>query len=253
MKEVKYVSHILRNVYLFFIFIFSINLINKYQFRLPEIVSVLIIYLISYIPVYFLNDYSDRFEDIKYKKANLYNEFSNKVFFWILTFSLVIIGLLLSLKISLTVFLLLILLYFLNSSYSFKPFRFKDRSIMRSVTIFFIYFVKMFYLTALLYSSIFVLPLLLIIMSALLGSISVSLYKRHIHRSKISENIFGSLFVLSWILVEIFYKPTFWLFFPLLPSILYLHFKYKKQQIPIGMYQALYFFYILIIYFLMKV
>ena len=90
-------------------------------------------------------------------------------------------------------------------------------------------------------------------MSASTGALSVSLYKRHSDRVKTSEILFGSIFIISWLLTELFYNQTFLLFFPLLPALLFLAIKYKKQQIPIGIFQTVYFSYVAIVYFFMKI
>ena len=222
MKEIKYISHFLRNIYLFFLFIFSVNLLNKFYLNNYSILFCLITYLISYTPIYFINDYADNEEDKKYDKANLFNKINNKKIFWGITSLLMIVGVILTLKISVSSLFLLILLYIFNAVYSLRPLRLRNKPVLREVAIFFIYMVKMFYLSVILYSSFTALPLLIILMSASTGALSVSLYKRHSDRVKTSEILFGSIFIISWLLTELFYKQTFLLFLPLLPALIFL-------------------------------
>ena len=253
MKEIKYFSHFFRNIYLFFLFIFSVSLINKLPLSTYSIILGLITYFISYIPIYFINDCSDHIEDRKYNKANLYDKIINKKIFWGVASFITILGVIFAIKISISALFLLILLYLFNLFYSLRPFRLRNKPVIRELTIFIIYALKMLYLSVLLYSSFTALPIIIIIMSASTGAMSVSLYKRHSGRIKISELLFGVLFIISWILTELLYKQTFWLFFPLLPALLFLAIKYKKEQIPIGIYQTLYFFYTLFVYFFVKI
>jgi len=253
MKEIKYISHFLRNIYLFFLFVFSVNLINKFYLNNYSILFCLITYLISYTPIYFINDYADNEEDKKYSKGNLFNIIDNKKIFWVITSLLIIVGIILTIKISASGLFLLILLYILNATYSLRPLRLRNKPVLREVAIFFIYMVKMFYLSVILYSSFSALPLLIILMSASTGALSVSLYKRHSDRVKTSEILFGSIFIISWLITELFYKQTFLLFLPLLPALIFLAIKYKKEQIPIGIFQSVYFFYVVVVYFFMKI
>lgn len=252
MKEVKYVSHFLRNIYLLVLFVFSVNLIRGYEFNIIPIVYALFTYLVAYTPIYFLNDFMDCKEDKKFNRSNLYTEINNQNIFWILTIILTIFGIFLTIRVSYIAIIFLFLLYSLNIIYSLKPFRLRDKAMLREVNIFSIYIIKVYFFGLVLYSSLNILPLPIIVMSAATGALSVSLYKRYSNRVKISEILFGFIFIIFWILTEVLYRQTFLLFLPLLPALLFLSIKYKKEQIPIGIYQTVYFVYTLLIYFFVK-
>lgn len=252
MKEVKYVSNFLRNIYLLVLFVISVNLIRGYELNIIQIVYALFTYLVGYTPTYFLNDFMDRKEDKKFNRSNLYTEINNENVFWGLTILLTIFGIFLTIRISYIALIFLFLLYIFNIIYSLKPLRLRDKAILREINIFIIYIVKVYFFGLVLFSSINVLPLPIIVMSAATGALSVSLYKRYSNRVVISEIIFGIIFIIFWILTEVLYKQTFLLFLPLLPALLFLSIKYKKEQIPIGIYQTVYFVYTLLVYFFVK-
>jgi len=252
MKEIKYLSHLSRNMYMYFLLCITLDLIFSFPLPINTFLYGLLTFSIAYAPVYFFNDFSDWKEDVKYKKANLIVTIHNAKRFWILSSTLIIGGLILSLLLSKESVLFLLILYFSNYLYSFKPFRLRDQFLLREITIFIIYAVKLFYVASLIHFPLTQLPLPIIIMSSATAALAVSLYKRHIERQKLIEYLFGSIFFMAWLTTILVYKQIFFLFFPLVFAIGYLYFKYKDKQIPIGQYQTLYFFYTIFIWIIFQ-
>jgi len=250
MKDIKYLNHIVRNIYLFTIFLISVSLIHQTIPTWFAIMLGFLAYFISYIPIYFLNDYVDHKEDKKYGRDNLYLAFKNKRLFWVLGVSLALAGTCLAAY--LNGLLLLIILYLLNTVYSVNPMRTRDRIVLRELTIFVIYIVKVFYVATLLHFPLSILPMSIVVMAASAAAAAVSVYKRYLKAAKISELIFGVIFMMSWALTILLYKPIFWIFVPLAPAVIFLALKYKKEQVPIGIYQLGYFIYAIIIYWIIS-
>lgn len=253
-QEVKYISHISRTMFIYFI-LFVVYFI-LYDFRLDtySFFRGLIIFTISYSLVYFLNDYADKEEDLNNGKSNLYLSINSFGMFWLIVFVLLILGIVLTLSVSITAFGLLLLIYFLNYLYSFNPFRFRDVFFIREINIFAIYFIKWLLISEYLGYVIFennnpeVLPLSIFVMGSLFAAIGESIHKRHTRPHKISEYLFGSLFFIS-LIFSFFQYPQMILFFLPMPIImLFISIKYKNNYIPIGKYQVIYFLYVLLIY-----
>lgn len=248
MKEIKYISHISRNFFLYFLLFFTYSLLDNLSLNLWQLLFGLVTFIISYTPIYFLNDFADRIEDIKLKKANLYLIIKNKKIFWLITLLLIATGCVFSFLLNKQSLIVLFNLYLLNYLYSFQPTRLRNTKLLREITIFIIYAIKWILIILYWGFSITYLSWQITIMSSSLAALSVSIYKRHIDRNLISEVIFGLIFLLSWVWTIIYHPSLRLLFLPLLPATIYLFVKYKKTQIPIGIYQAIYFFYTLIIY-----
>jgi len=246
MKEVKYLSHLSRNFYLYFILFFTLRLLNIISLKPNQVIVGLIVFIISYSPVYFLNDYVDKNEDKKLKRANLYLSISNKIVYWGIFFFLILSGLLLSLNLNPISPLILVTLYFLNYIYSFPPFRFRNIYFLRELLISIIYSFKWLLIISYWNLSFYYLPLPILIMASSFASMNLSLYKRHLKRNRYSEYFFGLIFIIFWFFTIGIYKKVLLLFLPLLPVVIYLWFRYKKSHIPIGFYQTLYFIYALI-------
>ncbi len=250
MKEIKYISHILRNFYVYFILFFVYFLIYNFQISIFDFFKGLFIFLISYSSVYFFNDYLDRDEDIKIAKSNLYLDIKNKQLYWALSVLLIISGLIFSYLISPLALLWLIILYLLNYLYSFRPFRFRDIDFLKEANIFVIYFVKWFLISEYLGLQLNFqnTPLILFTMASACAALALSLYKRHLKTHRVSEYFFGFIFTISLMISCFLYPKIAILFLPLLLITIYLSRKYKNKQIPIGKYQIIYFSYVLIIY-----
>lgn len=248
MKEVKYLSHFSRNIYIYF-FVFLINiLLFKTTITVLVFFLGLFIYFIAYAPVYFLNDFADYKEDYKYKKSNLYLLFQNKKKFWTVTLFLLLLGLLFSFTITPLSAIFLIVLYVLNFMYSYPPFRLRNRLLLREILIFIIYFVKCWLVLLYLHQSILNFPLAVIVMGSSIASYGVAIYKRYLGKTELSGAIFGAIFVVSWFWTIFVYKQLFWLLLPLVPVSIFLYVKYKDKQIPIGVFQNIYFLYCILIY-----
>ena len=246
MKEIKYISHFSRNIFLYFIVYTTIFLLYGFRINLQAFLVGLFAYLLSYAPVYFFNDYTDWREDKQLQKNNLYLEIKNNKHFWLISVTFLLLGLLLILLISKIALYYLLVLYGFNLLYSYKPLRLRDKLLFREIAIFCIYIIKWYLLTSLL--GVGKLPLIIILMASSTAALSVSLYKRYIARSKLSEFIFALIFLITWCVSLLTYENLRILLFPLFPALLYLSMKYKNKQIPIGLFQGLYFIYALVVY-----
>src|SRR3989344_1469919 len=142
MKEVKYISHISRNLYLYFILYFTLRLLNIISLKPEQLIIGLTAFVLSYTPIYFLNDYADVSEDKKLNKANLFLLINNKNLYWTIHFLLIISGFLLSFYINPLSVVILITLYLVNLIYSFPPLRLRNINFFRELLIFIIYFLK---------------------------------------------------------------------------------------------------------------
>lgn len=249
MKEIKYISHISRNFFLYFIVFITYSLLNNFSLNSWQLWFGLLAFIVSYTPIYFFNDFIDHIEDTRHNKSNLYLKIINKYLFWSITIVFVVAGFVFSYLLNKDSIIILLCLYFLNYIYSFPPARLRNRKLLREITIFVIYSLKWFLIIYYWRLSLSYLNLPLILMSSALAALSVSIYKRHIKQDFIAEVIFGLIFILSWIWLIIYYPTLRLLLLPFFPVMIFLSTKYKKTQIPIGIYQAMYFVYSLIIYF----
>jgi hypothetical protein len=248
-KEIKYLNHIFRNIFLYFFLFVAYLLIFNYEPSLFSFFKGLFIYVVGYSTVYFFNDYADRKEDNETKKRNLYLDFKNKTYFWITAISLIILGIILSYSVSVEALILLIAAYALNYFYSFKPFRFRDAVFIREANIFFVYFIKWFLISACLgFGFKQGIPWPAIIMGSAFASVNLTLYKRHVGRNKFTEYFFGSIFLIFLIVSIVIYKNLYILIIPPLFIAIYLSLKYKREQIPIGKYQFVFFIYLVFLY-----
>jgi 4-hydroxybenzoate polyprenyltransferase len=252
MNEIKYVSHISRNVYLYFLLYLVNLLLFQTTISWQAFMIGLTAYCIAYTPVYFVNDYFDQEEDRKFGKANLYLTIQNKKVFWILTLLLLLTGIGLCILANPTSLPFLGIIYFLNILYSVPPIKMRDRLLVREILITCIYFVKWLLISQLLQVNPQLIPIQVIIMSCSLSAFAVAIYKRINRPSNISEKIFGSIFLLSWAWTLISSHQLFWLFLPLGFGGIIVYFFYKNKPIPLGFAQLLYFIYCLIIYLIQK-
>lgn len=248
MKEIKYISHISRNFFLYLILFFTYSLLNNLSLNSWQLFFGLIAFIISYAPIYFLNDFVDQADDLKHDKENLYLKIVNKYLFWSIVLVLVVVGFVFSYLLNKDSIIVLLGLYFLNYIYSFPPARLRNRRLLREITIFVIYSLKWFLIIYYWGLSLSYLNLPLILMSSALAALSVSMYKRHIKQDLFAEIIFGLILILSLMWLMIYYPTLRLLLLPFFPAMIFLSTKYKKTQIPIGIYQAIYFVYSLIIY-----
>lgn len=248
MKEIKYVSHISRNFFLYFILFFTYSLLANFSLNAWKLWFGLIAFIVSYTPIYFLNDFVDQKDDLKYNKDNLYSKIINKNIFWIITVSLITAGFVFSYLLSKNSIVILFTLYLLNFLYSFSPIRLRNKMLLREITIFMIYSLKWVLILSYWELSSKFLSLPLILMTSSLAALSVSIYKRHINRENLPEIIFNLIFLLSWLWLMAYNQSLRLLLLPLLPTMIFLSIKYKKTQIPIGIFQAIYFIYCVFVY-----
>jgi 4-hydroxybenzoate polyprenyltransferase len=92
MKEIKFVSHIVRNIYLFFTFSVVLDFLFLFHFHISaqQFIFGLVTFSLGYSAVYFINDSIDYKEDAQYGRANLYLQIKSKTFYWSLVCFLVI-------------------------------------------------------------------------------------------------------------------------------------------------------------------
>lgn len=247
--EIKYVSHIFRNVYLYFLIFLASLLLYGSQPDITRFFVGMIVLVLGYPSVYFFNDYADHTNDPKYEKRNLYLDIANKRLFWVVTTALLMFGFVASALISTKALVLFCILIGSNLVYSFHPFRFRDIPFIRECTLFGIYFVKWLYILELIGFAINGdIPFLLLITGSAFAGLMGAFYKRHLKKDTLAEYFFGILFLCTG-LVALYQYPTLWiLFLPLVPTALYFHIRYKNTQIPFGRYQFLHFIYLLVVY-----
>jgi hypothetical protein len=189
-------------------------------------------------------------EDIKYGKSNLYLQFDKKPLFWYVYTFLVFGGITLSYLLSPLSSGVLILLYILNGFYSIPPIKIRNRPFLREILIFIIYFIKWILVMLYMHYSIIHFPLIIVIMTCSFVSYGLVLYKRHIKDNIIAEYTFGFIFLISLFWTIIQYKSLFLLFFPLVPLGIFVQVRYRKKQIPFGVFQFIYFCYTVLLFYL---
>ena len=247
--EIKYVNHIFRNVYLYFLIFLTSYILFDFQPGVLQFLIGLAVFVIGYSSVYFLNDYSDQKEDPSNQKRNLYLDIPNKKVFWGIFATLIVTGVVSSMTVSILSLFLLCTLLLLNLIYSFQPLRFRNVPFARELTLFVIYFIKWLFIFELLglqfdHNT----PLSLLIMGSAFAALMGSFYKRHLRRNILVELFFGAVFSTAFLIALHQYKDLWILLLPLIPMGTYLGVRYKNSQIPFGRYQLLHFIYLLGVY-----
>ena len=92
MREIKFLSHLTRNIYLYFGLYFALIFLSTTHYEPKHLFLGLVTFFIGYAPVYFVNDFVDRDEDVKYNKSNLYASIKNLPSYWLLVIIATIIG-----------------------------------------------------------------------------------------------------------------------------------------------------------------
>lgn len=254
MKDIKYLNHIIRNGFLYVILYISLNLIYEFTQPLFSFILGLLALTVGYASVYFLNDYMDRSEDIKYKKANLYNTIYNHYLFFFLGFLCTTIGLVVSYFLSFNAFLLLLVLYGLNIVYSIPPFRLRNVFAIREVIIFTINIVKWYFVVFLMGFDPMKSPIPLLIMAASLMATSNAIYKRSVDTrdTKPVLYFFVMIAAVSWLVSLLIYPQIFFLFVPIFPALIYLHIKYKNKPTPNATFLVGYIVYFILVVVITK-
>ncbi len=249
----KIANHVSRNLFLFVILAVFFAVIYGFQSEPSRLIAGMLAFTLGYAPVYFLNDFADRIDDVRHGKENAYNGSRNKIWYWSNAALLFVIGVVIMYRYSGSLpIVLLILLYGLNGLYSFRPFRLRDRKCMREALMFVIYFVRYMTMSLLMgFPLSMTFPYMLFVMGSAFAALSVALYKRHIERlsGRGVEYLFGAIAFLSWFGVMLSSPRTIPLLAPLFPLCIFFAFAYKDKQIPIGRYQLGYFLYVLGIFF----
>lgn len=245
MREIKYINHSVRNGFSYAALYIILNLIFNFAISFDRFLLGLAITVVGYAAVYFLNDYTDQDEDIKNKKANLYNSIKNHSLFFFLGMSCAVFGVVGSFLLSPNATLLLLFLYGLNFLYSTKPFRLRDKFWFRELILFIINIAKWYFGLFLLGFDPAKSPFPIMLMaSAFLAGLTV-IYKRHIDTQNANNVLytFGTIGVVSWGASLWIYPQTILLFGPIVPMIIFFHFKYKNKPIPTSKYILVYIIY----------
>jgi hypothetical protein len=256
--EKKYIGHGVRNIYLYWILFFSLNIIYDFQGDFFTLIVGFIVYVIWYAGVYFLNDFSDRKEDHKKGKKSLYSDIKNKKIFWSLCAWSIIIGVIGSMYIWMHALYLFITLYVLNFFYSFPPLNLRSTTLWREIIFFVLYFVKWIYL---MYAVWFYpynvnFPLALIVAMSAFATIGVFVYKWEVRNIFRSLAAFLSCFFFSVILVisifeSVFLYPKMWLLLlPILPTTVVLFYFFRDRNLPLFTLQTIFFVYMFSAYLL---
>jgi 4-hydroxybenzoate polyprenyltransferase len=177
---------VLRNI-LFFIAVFSFLSFSGYEIpTTSKIFTALITFLASYQVIYFINNYSDRFYDLKYKEGNIYTLIRNKNVYWSIFFILLVIGIILSGQYKTEAFYILLSIYIFSTFYSLPPVRLKDIYLIRFLSLGVIYSLKFLYCSNLLSAG---LTSTLLPESVVLGglvSLLAIFYKKDVYKKAVS-------------------------------------------------------------------
>lgn len=240
MEENRVMNHTTRNIYLYIMLFFILNTLFTYSIPAEKLFLGLLIFIVAYIPVYFLNDYSDRHEDKGV--FNLYHVFHSHIF-WSSAVLISATGIIATIFFSRKALFLLLVLYALHYAYSWL--RYRNKVFFRETLIFIIYIVKLYAITAYLGFPLIEAPAIIFIMTASAAAVSMALYKKHVKRYIRVEMFYGGVFLASFLISAFQYRPMLYVFGPLIPLFAWL--MYKEGMIPIGRYQSYYFAFAIIV------
>lgn len=248
MREIKFVTHLTRNFYLYFIVYLVSRILFNHQVDLSTFLLGLFAYALGYAPVYFLNDSQDWKEDKQLEKDNLYTAINNPALFWIITASLVFIGAYLGLLVSSTGYIFMLLLYLSNIFHSAKPFVVRKKVFIGSVNYFilsvFKFYLIIYYLKLVPNESL----LAVMVLFASIATFAGLMYKRHKQKNISVEYLFGSILAASMIISIIQYPILLIFIAPIVLMLLYVTFKYKSSEVPVNLFQLIFFGYTILIY-----
>lgn len=187
---------------LFFFSIVVYLIIEHYSLPSPlNIIGALFPFLIGYEAIYFINNYSDRFYDLKYKNGNLYTSVKNKYIYWLCCILCIALGIFLSTLFSYKAAIYLIAIYIFSTIYSLPPIRLKSVYVIKYLSLGFLYILKFLFCLALLKINISYISLNIM---AILG-ISVSsfavLYKNKLYKKSIPINLSEKIIIFSLFLI----------------------------------------------------
>ncbi len=250
-KEIKYITHNLRNVYSYIIIFYIYVMIYNININIKTFVIWLLWYIISYSVIYFFNDFTDYNEDKKDKKRNLYFDIKNKKRYWNIFFLLMLSWNILS-YIAIGKWMLLIcILYILNYCYSSHNIRLRNKKVLRAITLNLIYITKFILISCYLQIEIsHNFPWLIAIFFGVMSAFGIHLYKRHTQPYTMWEYIFWIIFLSIGIANIIQYPQLSWFIIPIFLTGIRIYFYYKNRQIPLWKVQNLYFIYTTIIFIL---
>lgn len=247
MFDIKFFSHIARNIYFYFYIFLALALIKSFSLSFPDFLVGLISAISSVFAVYFLNDYADKEEDKKFKKPSLYLSFKNKTFFWLITSFILIIGGFLSFINSINAFLFFVLFYIFNWFYSFLPLRLRDKSLLREINIFVIYLIKTLLVLAFLHYPLTQISISLLLIPGILAILALSIYKHYLRGLRKDTYIYFLIFLISLTIGASQYPSILILVLPAIPLLISIIYK-RKIQLPINLLQFGYFVYSVFIY-----
>lgn len=245
----KYLGHLVRNFFIFFILFVSFKFLGETHVSFLKFILGGLAISFVYTPVYFLNDYFDRNDDVKYKKENLFLAIKNRHAYIFLPIFLGIIGIVLSYLTNPLSLLIVPILYFLNIIYTVPPIRLRDRKIFREIIIFILYSFKSLLVYQYLHQPFNQAALYLLLLHASIGSFGMTLYKRHKEKeSPLIQYFFGSILILIFFAVITKFPQLMIIFLPVILIALFIYIFYKKKQFPLNILELGFFIYVLILY-----
>lgn len=246
MKEIKFVTHLTRNFYLYFLCFVVLKLLFNHSLDLSIFVLGMLAYAVGYAPVYFANDSQDVKEDAKDGKHNLYASIANPILFWLITGAIFLTGAALGIKTSPLGYLFLLLSYITNYFHSFKPFRLKNSMIIGSVNFFILSMFKFLAIISFLKFPSGNQIWSLIILFAAASVVSSLVYKRYKQKDRVVEIVSVSIMLISAVvalieypLLLVFIVPIFFIFGFL---------AYKAAPVSANFYQIIIFLYSVAVY-----
>jgi 4-hydroxybenzoate polyprenyltransferase len=245
----KYLSHLARNFFIFFILFVSFKFLGETHVSFLKFLLGGLAISSVYAPVYFLNDYFDRKDDAKYKKENLFLVIKNKQLYIFLPIFLGVIGIILSYLTNPSSVLIVPMLYFLNIIYTAPSARLRDKRIFREIIIFIIYSFKSLLIYQYLHQPFNQAAIYLLLLHASIGSFGITLYKRHKEKeSRLIEYFFGSILVIIFFAVLTKFPQLMIVYLPVIPITLFIYIFYKKKQFPLNILELGFFIYVFILY-----
>ncbi len=248
MREIKFVTHISRNFYLYFLVFLLLKLVFNFQTSLQLFFLGLLAYGVGYAPVYFLNDSQDHKEDKADHKDNLYSAIGSPALFWIITFSLFAVGAYLGILVSTKGYILMLVCYILNFLHSFRPFRFKGNLMHYSANYFIMNLVKFGLMISYLHFTFTTSLIGLMLMFASGATLAGLIYKRHKHKNTIIEGIFGFIFLIASAISTYQYPKLLILLAPIVVLMVYANNKYKDKPLPANQFQLAMLIYSLVVF-----
>ncbi len=249
----KYIAHISRNLLITILVFICLYCAWYRDIEILHVMYSAIIFSASYAWVYFLNDYTDRTEDIAYKKSNLYNDIWNDKLYRLIIYCLLIwTTAIQTILVGISWVILILVLYILNILYSFQPIRIRDRKKYRPIFIFILNCIKWIYIELLLLWDSWNLldtSWYFMLFYSSCAMLMILIYKRHRDKNTIMEVISLISTLIMGAICFILYPDSIAIYLPLVMVLLWLFLSTWDRQIDnISYYQWIYFIYAITIF-----